>query len=287
MTGSAEKSRQGTPGDTNAVAEVLATLLRKIVRLLVGTISFPALVEMLRALYVEEGRKKLVRDGSKPTKSALALVTGLDTRVVSAVLANDCSTQLERQQVSPEITLIDMWSSDPFFQNRETGEAAILPVEGRGKSFQGLVLRAIGRNITVKTVLDRLLASNTVRLVEDEIPRVQLISLEYTPISNDRAELTDITFLEASRVISAGIHNMNSPREERVPQQGRWTYRLSKANYKKFRRKARLLLQRQIKEGEELLEEFEEPKKGPDQLTVGIGWYQWGDHELEEEENVL
>jgi hypothetical protein len=42
-------------------------------------------------------------------------------------------------------------------------------------------------------------------------------------------------------------------------------------------------LDRQIKEGEELLEEFEEPKKQLGQLTVGIGWYQWSDQEPEEE----
>ena len=26
------------------------------------------------------------------------------------------------------------------------------------------------------------------------------------------------------------------------------------------------------------LEQFEEAQKQPGQLTVGIGWYQWGDH---------
>ena len=43
-------------------------------------------------------------------------------------------------------------------------------------------------------------------------------------------------------------------------------------------------LEKQIKEGESLLEEFEEPTKQPGQITVGIGWYQWGDHEPAEEE---
>ena len=81
--------------------------------------------------------------------------------------------------------------------------------------------------------------------------------------------------------MSAGIHNMNSPPEERVPQQGRWTYRLARENYREFRKEARELLQRQIKEGEALLEKFEEQSKQPGQLTVGIGWYQWGDHDTE------
>jgi hypothetical protein len=268
-------------GDAKSIAEVLPLLLRKVVRLLVGTISFPALVEMLRSIYVEEGVRKLERGGSKPTKSALALITGLDTRVVSAVLNKNCDPSVEPQHVSPEFTLIDLWASDPFFQDPDTGEPAVLPIEGRGRTFQGLVLKSIGRNVTVKTVLDRLQKSNTINIIDGAIQQVELVSQEYTPISSDRAKLTDITILEASRVMSAGIHNMNAPPEERVPQQGRWTYRVAPERYKEFRRDARDLLQKQIKEGEALLEKFEEPSKQPGQLTVGLGWYQWGDHDTE------
>ena len=107
------------------------------------------------------------------------------------------------------------------------------------------------------------------------------MSKEFTPITSDIAKLTDITFLEASRVMSAGIHNMNSIPEERVPQQGRWTYRLAPDRYREFRKEARLLLRKQIKEGEALLEDFEDIQKKPGQLTVGIGWYQWGDHDFD------
>jgi hypothetical protein len=282
MSGNPLENRLVLPAEAKSMAKVLTLVLRKLVKLLVGTISFPALVDILRSIYVEEGKNKLEKTGSKPTKSALALITGLDTRVVSTVLANNCDTTIEPQNVSPEFTLMDLWNSDPFFQDAETGKAAILPIEGRGRTFQGLVLKSIGRNITVKTVLDRLQESNTVKILDGDIQRVELLSLEYTPISNDHAKLTDITFLEASRVMSAGIHNMYSPVNERVPQQGRWTYRLSPENYKEFRKEARELLQKQIKQGEELLEKFEEPDKQPDQITVGIGWYQWGDHEPED-----
>jgi len=234
---------------------------------------------MLRSIYVEEGVRKLEQSGSRPTKSALALITGLDTRVVTAVLKKNCDPSVEPQHVSPEYTLIDMWSSDSFFSDPETGEPAILPIEGKGRTFQGLVLRSIGRNVTVKTVLDRLQRSETIRIIDGAIQQVELVSMEYTPIGSDKAKLTDITILEASRVMSAGIHNMTAPPEERVPQQGRWTYRLAPERYREFRLEARDLLHKQIKEGEALLERFEEPSKQPGQLTVGIGWYQWGDHE--------
>src|SRR5690606_8861009 len=154
----------------------LSRVFRKVVRLVIGTVSLPALVDILKAIYVEEAEKKLIREGAKPTKSALALMTGLDTRVVTQVLEQNLDTTIQNQSVNPENALIDMWSSDPYFQNPETGQPALLPVAGKGKTFQGLVLRSIGRNITVKTVMDRLLSSGTVRLVDGETETVELIS---------------------------------------------------------------------------------------------------------------
>ena len=267
--------------ENSAVHQVLPLLFRKIVRLLVGTISFPVLADLLKSLYVEEAERKLELSGSKPTKSAVALFTGLDTRVVSSILNDKNKETSVPVSANPENTLIDIWNSEPAFQDPDTKKAAILPIDGKGRTFQTLVLRAIGRNITVKTVLDRLLKGGTVQIVEGDIPRVELISKFYNPISSDNAKATEIGLLESSRVLSAVLHNMGTDRDHRVPQQGRWTYRLDPKNYKKFRTEVRQLLEKQIAEGDLLLERFEEPKKQPGQITVGIGWYQWGDHEAE------
>ena len=269
--------------DSKSITHVLSRVFRKVVRLLIGTVSLPALVDILKSIYVEEAQKKLVREGAKPTKSALALITDLDTRVVTSVLAQNLDKTIQTQNVNPENALIDMWASDSFFQDPETGNPASLPISGRGRTFQGLVLRSIGRNITVKTVMDRLLSWGAIRVNHSDVDTIELISKTYLPLTNDKVKHTEIGLLEASRVLSAVIHNLSSDSESRVPQQGRWTYRLKPENYQEFRHKARQLLAKQIKEGESLLEEFEEPTKQEGQLTVGIGWYQWGDHEPEEE----
>ena len=278
MSGNPQKKNIDLQFDANAITGILPLLLRRLVRLLVGAISFPVLVDMLRSIYVGEGKKKLERSGSKPTKSALALITGLDTRVVSSILRAGQNPSLTTVNVNPELALIDLWNSDPFFQNPETEKAAILPIEGRGKTFQGLVLRAIGRNITNKTVLDKLLDGGTIRVIQGDTEQVELISKVYFPISSDYARSLEVGLLESSRVLSAVIHNIQSEPEARVPQQGRWTYRLDPKDYLEFRKKARALLEKQIKEGDELLEEYEQGEKQSGQLTVGIGWYQWGDH---------
>ena len=270
--------------DAKSITHFLSRVFRKVVRLVIGSVSLPALIEILKALYVEEAKKKLLREGSKPTKSAIALMTGLDTRVVTSVLNQNLDSTIQNQNVNPENDLIEMWTSDPFFQDPETKDPAALPISGRGRTFQGLVLKSIGRNITVKTVMDRLLVGGAIKVNRGDIDTVELISKAYIPLSDDRVRHTEIGLLEASRVLGAVVHNMSSDPETRVPQQGRWTYRLAPDKYKEFRKKVRDLLRKQIKEGELLLEEFEEPTKQPGQITVGIGWYQWGDHEPEEED---
>lgn len=279
MPGVAMQNNQNQPDSAKSITHFLSRVFRKVVRLVIGSVSLPALTEILKALYVEEAEKKLIRDGSKPTKSAIALITGLDTRVVTAVLAQSLDTTILNQNVNPENDLIEMWVSDPFFQDPKTGKPAALPIAGRGRTFQGLVLRAIGRNITVKTVMDRLLSGGSIKVSRGDIDTVELVSTSYLALSDDRVRHTEIGLLEASRILGAVIHNMNSDPKTRVPQQGRWTYRLAPEKYQEFRSKVRELLRKQIKEGELLLEEFEEPTKQPGQITVGIGWYQWGDHE--------
>lgn len=270
--------------EAKSITHFLSRVFSKVVRLVIGTVSLPALTDILKAIYVEEAQKKLEREGSKPTKSAIALMTGLDTRVVSTLMAQNPEDGIHIQSVNPENALIDMWSSDPFFQDAETGKPAALPISGRGRTFQGLVLKSIGRNITVKTVMDKLLGGSAIKVNRGDIDTVELISRNYLPLSDDRIKHTEIGLLEASRVLGAVVHNMRASLETRVPQQGRWTYRLSPDRYQEFRLRIRMLLEKQIKEGESLLEDFEEPTKQPGQITVGIGWYQWGDHEPVEEE---
>lgn len=283
MPGAVVPDNDRLPDDSKSIAHFLSRVFRKVVRLVIGTVSLPALVDILKAIYVEEAEKKLIREGAKPTKSALALMTGMDTRVVTQVLEQNLDSTIQNQSVNPENALIDMWTSDPYFQDPETGKPALLPVAGKGKTFQGLVLRSIGRNITVKTVMDRLLSSETVKIVDAGTETVELVSQIFLPLTDRRSKLTELALIEASRILSAVIHNIDSPADFRVPQQGRWTYRLDAKNLNVFRVRARELLENQIKEGERLLEEFEEPKKQPGQITVGFGWYQWSDHEPTEE----
>ena len=176
------QNKNALPEEAIAIAKILPLVLRRMVRLIIGTISFPAVVEMLRSVYVQEAQKKLMRDGTNPTKSALALVTGLDTRVVSSVINSNFNLDIDPQKMVPEAALLETWAKDPFFQDSTSQKPALLPIEGRGRTFHGLVLRSVGRNITVKTVFDKLIESGNVRVDPENINKVEMLSVFYSPI---------------------------------------------------------------------------------------------------------
>ena len=52
--------------ESSSITDAVRLILRRVVRLLVGTVSYPALQEILKKIYVEEAEKKLLRTGSRP-----------------------------------------------------------------------------------------------------------------------------------------------------------------------------------------------------------------------------
>ena len=69
MSSNVRHIRLETMTDNNAVQQVLPILFRKIVRLLIGTVSFPVVAELLKSIYVEEATRKLKKSDTKPTKT--------------------------------------------------------------------------------------------------------------------------------------------------------------------------------------------------------------------------
>ena len=280
MTGQSLGTQRGLARETRALTKVVKALFRQAIRLLIGTVSYPALTDIIRHIYVEEATRKLAEDGARPTKSAIALLTGLDTRVVTATINENEEDEADEngdkiQDITPEYALLELWANDPYFKDSETGKPAILPVSGQGKTFQVAIVKAIGRNVTAKTVLDRLTRSGNVKVHRGETDTVELLSPWFFPMSNDQAKMADVGFLEASRILDTVQHNMEAHPDDRLPQQGRWTYRFDPKKLDVFRSEAKQLLKKHIEEGESLLEQYEENESKPGQITVGMGWYQF------------
>ncbi len=80
--------KQSHNPEVGRFAASILRVLRPLIRLMVGNITFPAFLNMTKTIYVEEAERKLrQRDpNARITKSSLALLTGIDTRAISQVI---------------------------------------------------------------------------------------------------------------------------------------------------------------------------------------------------------
>ena len=77
------------------LASAIERVIRPFVRLIVGRISCGFLIQQIKRIYIEEARRWIEKNDhhGRVTKSKLAMLSGLDTRTISAI---------ESQGASPE-----------------------------------------------------------------------------------------------------------------------------------------------------------------------------------------
>ena len=134
----------------------IISVLRPLIRLMVGHITFPAFLSITQTIYVEETERKLKHQdpGARITKSALSLMSGIDTRAISQILnASSEEKEIQTQDLLPEAHVLEKWARDPAYQS-EDDQINDLQIYGRGITFQNLVSQTVGRNVTAQTVLD-------------------------------------------------------------------------------------------------------------------------------------
>ncbi len=157
------------------LASTLETLFRPLVRILIGRVSVQALCDLLRQLYLDEAVRKVEASGERPTRASLALLSGWDTRTVKDAVGQKITIEPERAW--PQIGILTLWQSDPRYRNRKTGQPKVLDLYGDGPNFFKLVVRAIGRNITPRAVLGKLIDNKSIALAEDG--KVRFLSARY------------------------------------------------------------------------------------------------------------
>ena len=70
MPGLVMNSSLNQQDDAKSITHFLSRVFRKVVRLVIGSVSLPVLTDILKAIYVEEAQKKLVREGeSEPYRT--------------------------------------------------------------------------------------------------------------------------------------------------------------------------------------------------------------------------
>ncbi len=257
--------------------EAMARMVRPIVRFAVGRVSCAALVNLIREIYVMEAREylKAERPDRKVTRSALALLCGMDGRAIQ--FFEECGDQeYSSSDVSSPGLILEMWSKDEAFCDPETGQPAELLIHGPHGTFQRLVSRAAGRAVTPQTALEKLLESGNVEL-DDEAVHVRLIDPFYQPVKASEKTAIEAGSLAIRLLGKAVVHNTSkrSPNQPSWLQQDRWSYRIPLSRLDEIREDIRAVLLRHIHEVEACLEKEEKATSEGAECSVGVGWYYW------------
>jgi hypothetical protein len=158
----------------------LARLLRPLVRLLVRSgVTFPALTELLRELYVNVAEYDFALPGKEQTDSRVSLLTGIHRKEVRRLRGAGAAVSTVPAALSRTSRIVALWLAAPEFTGSD-GRPLPLPriAAGKGPSFEALVA-TVTRDVRPRAVLDEWLDRKLVRL--DDEDRVVLVEPGFMP----------------------------------------------------------------------------------------------------------
>ena len=241
-----EASKREQDLNRELITKSLSLLLSPIVRILIKwRITFPLVCEVLRDTYVSQARILAAENNprDKHSTSAIAFATGVRPNQIRKVeeRENDChSTQLH---LNPETEIMEYWWEDPGFTD-DKGQPLNLPIYGKGKSFQSLVKKSKAGSVGYGTILDTLLASNTVALSSDG-KRVKPLERFYLTSANSEARLFETAAQALCRFGMTIEHNTDpnrSDKDGKFFQREIWTRMVPGNRIQEFREDVRNLL---------------------------------------------
>ena len=133
----------------------LARLLRPLVRLCIRSgMTFPALAQLLRELFVNVAEHDFALDGKPQTDSRVSLLTGIHRKEVARLRGAGAPVNEVPATLSRTSAIIAHWLAAPEFTDAK-GEPLPLPstAEGDAPSFEALVA-AITKDVRPRAVLD-------------------------------------------------------------------------------------------------------------------------------------
>lgn len=156
-----------------AALSALTTIFEQLLELVFVTgVSVKETCYLLRACAVYIAERRMERESARPSKSRIAIMTGLARSEVARALS---STRLlrnnSRRVQQPTTRVLGAWFADPKFLAKD-GEPKILPIFGKRSSFEQLV-REHGSGVPVRAMLDALIELKAVEVLPDQMLRAK------------------------------------------------------------------------------------------------------------------
>ena len=162
----------------------LARLLRPLVRLLIHSgVTFPALCELLRELYVNVAEHDFALSDKSQTDSRVSFLTGVHRKEVRRLRGAGAPVNAVPTSLSRTSQILARWLGAPDFID-ETGRPLPLArsAERSAPSFE-LLVASVTRDLRSRAVLDEWLDRRLVRI--DDEDRVVLLEPALLPNADD------------------------------------------------------------------------------------------------------
>jgi hypothetical protein len=174
-----------TPPDAGRLQTPVARILRPLVRLFIRCgMTFPALCDLLRELYVNVAEYDFTLAGKEQTDSRVSLLTGIHRKEVRRLRGAGAPVRLVPASVSRSSMIIARWIAALEFTD-ENGAPRVLRRAGDpgdGPTYEDLV-ESVTRDVRPRAVLDEWLDRGMVTI--DEGGRIRLEEAAFAPRAGD------------------------------------------------------------------------------------------------------
>lgn len=150
---------------TTLFHRALKRLLRPLVKGLIGHgVIFPAVVEVLRELYVEVAKKEFPVEGKDQTLSRISLMTGVTRREIRRLLDQEDQDDGPPSNLSLGARIMTIWLGDKAYLDKD-GKPLPLPLsaEDDQPSLERLVA-SVSKDVRARAVLDEWLRLGIVEM---------------------------------------------------------------------------------------------------------------------------
>jgi hypothetical protein len=202
------------------VKKMLIQIFRPLVRILLRlNVPFHVVSDILKWTYVDVSNRYFGINDKKPTKSRIAVITGLSrVQVDQQLKLNLFSEDNSHRKWHRAGRVLTGWIEDEAYLDKH-GQPKIIPLESDSQvDFKKLVEQYSG-GATYKSILDELLQAEAV--VVDEQQKVELIKPYYLT-ENDPDDIQNVDFLGLSTqyLLETIDHNIDpersNPRFQRI-----------------------------------------------------------------------
>ncbi len=177
------------PPDAARLQTPIARLLRPLVRLFIRCgLTFPALSDLLRELYVNVAEYDFALSGKEQTDSRVSLLTGIHRKEVRRLRGAGAPVRLVPASVSRSSMIIARWVAAPEYTDA-TGDPRPLRRAGDpgdGPTYEDLV-ESVTRDVRPRAVLDEWLDRGMVAI--DGEGRIRLEEAAFAPRAGDDRQL--------------------------------------------------------------------------------------------------